>query len=71
MTREEAIEILEQIKSTFQKDEWMEKDVVALDTAIHDMKAIEKLKLLVNMYSQQGHAPTRTISMEDLGEIIE
>lgn len=37
MNIQEAIEILEQMKSTFQKDEWMEKDVMALDMAIDAM----------------------------------
>ncbi len=72
MTREEAIEILEEVKviddSMYQYNQgYMD----ALDVAISDMKIIERLKRLVDMYSQQGHAPTRTISMEDLMEMIE
>ena len=41
--RPEAIEILEQMKSTFQKDEWMEKDIMALERAISDMRRMSYL----------------------------
>ena len=71
MTEKEAIEILEEVKviddSMYQYNQgYMD----ALDVAINDIKIVEKLKRMTDMYSQQGHAPTRTISMEDLRGLL-
>ena len=72
MTENEAIEILEEVKviddSMYQYNQgYMD----ALDVAINDIRIVERLKRMIDMYSQQGHTPTRTISMEDLREMIE
>ena len=72
MTTEEAIKTLQKLQAEY-NDKYIDYEGAndAYKMAIHDMKTIEKLKKLINMYSQQGHAPTRTISMEDLKEMIE
>lgn len=42
----------------------------ALKMAISDMRTITMLKNLTETHKQSGHAPTRTISMEDLRGLL-
>lgn len=72
MTREEAIKKIQMLQADY-NDQYIDYEGAndAYKMAIHDMKTIEKLKRMTDMYLQQGHAPTRTISMEDLREMIE
>ncbi len=64
ITRTDAIETLEYLKK-------QNPQLQSLDVAIADMKRVKKLKNLVTMFEQKGHAPTRTISMEDLKSFLE
>lgn len=43
----------------------------AYDMAISALQKIAMLENLMETHKQSGHAPTRTISMEDLREMIE
>lgn len=47
-----------------------EKGVEAMNMAIKALEKIAMLERLTDTYAQKGHAPTRTISMEELKELI-
>ena len=47
-----------------------QKDRAALNMAISDMQKITMLEKLTETHKQSGHAPTRTISMEDLRGVL-
>lgn len=66
MTREEAIKTIESAKR-FTYDGIYDE---AFDMAISALSIIIKLENMTEMYAQKGHAPTRTISMEDLRDFI-
>jgi len=70
MTEKEAIEYLKRADITVGQ-KIKTKTAEALEMAIHAVETIEKLKRMIDMYSQQGHAPTRTISMENLKDMLE
>ena len=69
MTNDKATEILQSwdgIYIGYSSDEIEEAHEIAI-SAIKKIKSIERL---VNMYAQKGHAPNRTITMEELKRFI-
>ena len=78
MKRQEAIDCLTAIKNTWEtrrEGNWAkipidDLDIGALNMAISDMQTIAMLENLTETHKQSGHAPTRTISMEDLRGLL-
>lgn len=69
MTNDEIIDILNQQKQYYIEAD-AEADIEAIEGAISAVKKIKSIERLVNMYAQKGHAPTRTITMEELKRFI-
>ena len=78
MDRQDAIDCLTAIKDLWegrQEANWAkipidDLDIGALNMAISDMQTIVTLERLTETHKQSGHAPTRTISMEDLRGLL-
>lgn len=79
MKRQEAIDCLTSIKKIWEirreEEDWArilidDSDIGALNMAISDMQKIIMLENLTETHKQSGHAPTRTISMEDLRGLL-
>jgi len=68
---EESIKMLSTIKAMIMMDPHDHTNKTdAVDAGIAAIQNMIKLQRLVTMYAQEGHAPTRTISMEELKEFI-
>ena len=69
MNNEERQKAIEYYKETI-KCNFDEETTYMAELAIQAFKKLSMLERMCDMYKQEGHAPTRTISMEELKELI-